>query len=103
MKLLTKEIRDRLRTIYKSDRADPIVQVKFFTPDSSWTWYVTEGQDREDGDFEFYGYVEGFEGEWGYFVLSELERARGPLGLKIERDLHFPPKPFSQIKTRASV
>ena len=26
---------------------------KFFTPDSSWTWYVTEGAEQE-GDFIFY-------------------------------------------------
>ena len=42
--------------------------------------------------------VQGFsEEEWGYFVLSELESARGPLGLPIERDLHFKPSPFSQV------
>lgn len=34
--------------------------------------------------------------EWGYFVLSELSEARGPLGLPIERDLYFKPGPFSE-------
>jgi hypothetical protein len=46
----------------------------------------------------FFGYVIGFEKEWGYFSLSELESARGPLGPPIERDLHFTPKPFSEIE-----
>src|SRR5258707_6542550 len=73
---------------------DPIVHVKFFTPYSNWTWYVTEGEAEED-DFRFFGYVCGMEEEWGYFVLSELESARGPLGLPIERHLHFTPGPFS--------
>ena len=45
----------------------------------------------------FFGYVIGFEEEWGYFVLSELESIRGPGGLTIERDLHFRPGPFSQV------
>lgn len=59
------------RELYVSD------PLKFFTPDSGWTWYVTEGEE-EDGDFRFFGFVVGFEKEWGYFVLSELEGARGP-------------------------
>ena len=37
---------------------DPIVHTKFFTPDSNWTWYVTEGETEED-DFRFFGYVCG--------------------------------------------
>jgi hypothetical protein len=55
------------------------------SPDSNWTSYVTEGSE-EDGDFTFFGYVCGFEEEWGYFSLSELQAARGPWGLPIERD-----------------
>lgn len=70
--------------------------MKFFTPDSSWTWYVTEGEAQE-GDFLFFGYVVGHEREWGYFALSELEAVRGPLGLHLERDLHFEPRPMSSI------
>lgn len=42
-----------------------------------------------------FGWVEGFEKEWGYFSLDELAEARGPLGLPIERDLHFVPTPRS--------
>ena len=54
----------------------------------------------EDGDFRFFGYVIGLEEEWGYFVLSELESARGPLGLPIERGLYFKPGPFSEVIKR---
>jgi len=45
----------------------------------------------EDGDWLFYGLVDGFEKEWGYFSLKELESVRGPLGLGIERDIYFKP------------
>jgi hypothetical protein len=72
------------------------VHCKYFTPDSNWTWFATEGSEDE-GDFRFFGYVIGFEEEWGYFLLSELESARGPLGLPIERDLHFRPGPFREV------
>ena len=58
---------------------------------------MTEGEPDGDG-FRFFGYVIGHEREWGYFVLSELETVRGPLGLAIERDLYFTAKPFSQLQ-----
>ena len=73
---------------------DPLVICKFFTPDSNWTWYVLEF-DRED---VFFGWVVGFEHELGYFRLSELGSVRGPLGLSIERDLHFRPTKLSVVK-----
>ena len=38
--------------------------------------------------------------EWGYFALSELESARGPWGLPIERDLYFRTGPFSEVLAR---
>jgi len=97
MELLTAELRARLPPLYSQEQvSDPIVHCKFFTPDSNWTWYVTEGSAEED-DYRFFGYVYGMENEWGYFVLSELESARGPLGLPIERDLYFTPSPSSQV------
>ena len=68
---------------------------KFFTPDSFWTWYVSEF----DGDDLFFGWVVGLEKEFGYFRLSELCCARGPFGLPIERDLHFVPSRLSVVKT----
>ena len=76
-----------------------MVHAKFFTPDSNWTWFVTEGEADEE-DFRFFGFVCGQEEEWGYSVLSELETARGPQGLPIERDLHFRPGPFSEVFAR---
>ena len=100
MQLLTEELRATLPPHYAQDgNKNPTVHAKFFTPDSSWTWFVTEGNAEED-DFIFFGYVIGFEKEWGYFALSELESARGPLGLPIERDLYFKPAPWSEAIAR---
>jgi len=92
MKLLTKAIEAKLlkNPLYIHDGCKrPEVLVKFFAPDSNWTWYVTEGEKQEDGDWRFFGLVEGHETELGYFMLSELQSAKGPFGLKIERDLYF--------------
>jgi hypothetical protein len=101
MKLLTKEIIEKLPKLGAQDSKDPKevkIIVKFFDPTGSWTWYATEGQPVLDEagneiDFEFFGYVKGFENELGYFALNELLHAKdGLTGLKavpIERDLHF--------------
>jgi hypothetical protein len=97
MKLLTKELRRILPALYSQEHnPNPTVFAKFFTPDSNWTWWVTEGL-PEGEDFRFFGFVRGFENEWGYFMLSEIESARGPLGLPIERDLSFQPGPFHDV------
>jgi Protein of unknown function (DUF2958) len=101
MKLLTNAISQSLPPLRaQADATDPIVHVKFFTPDSSWTWYVTEGAPHGD-DFLFFGYVEGLDAEWGYFLLSELEGVRGHLGLPVERDLYFERTPISAIHRRS--
>lgn len=94
MKLLTKEIRRQLPPLGStSQQNDPIVVCKFFTPDSSWTWYAIEF----DGDDAFYGLVDGFAQEFGTFSLAELESVRGHFGLPVERDLHFKPAPASNF------
>ena len=92
MKLLTKEIRKNLPALYSNEDkgGDAMTVVKFFTPDSSWTWYATEF----DGNDLFFGKVVGHETELGYFSLAELQSVTGPLGLHIERDKFFTPKPL---------
>jgi hypothetical protein len=89
MKLLTDALRARLPPLYSQEgEAEPTVYAKFFLPGTGWTWYVTEGS-PQDEDFLFFGFVVGMESEFGYFLLSELEEAKTPLGLKVERDLYF--------------
>jgi len=98
MMLLTQEIRKRLPPLRAQDSlgGKAVAHVKFFTPDSNWTWFATEGQ-AEGDDFTFFGLVEGFEKELGYFSLAELQSARGPMGLPVERDLHWKPKTLKEI------
>ncbi len=74
---------------------DPTVWLKWFTPDSNYTFFLTEYDPEERLCF---GLVVGLETELGYFSLNELEETRGPLGLRLERDLHFTPKPLSEVR-----
>jgi|TARA_R100001530_G_scaffold53284_1_gene39344 hypothetical protein len=93
MELLTDEIKAKIPGLYSTDGAETHTAVcKFFDPSSSWTWYVVEGTEQDDGNWVFFGLVEGFEREWGYFSLDELQGVTGSLGLGIERDLYFEPE-----------
>ena len=64
-----------------------------FRDSSGWTWWASEYDPEEH---LFFGLVEGFEREYGYFSLDELEEIRGPGGLTVERDLYWKPKPLRQ-------
>ena len=77
------------------NEAAPVVRVKLFTPDSSWTWYLLEYDPATD---EAFGLVVGQETELGYFSLQELRDARGRLGLRIERDLYWAPRPIKEVR-----
>lgn len=96
MELLPNSIRETLPALYANEEIGLAAQavVKFFTPDSNWTWYGSEF----DGEDTFFGLVIGFVPELGYFSLSELTEARGPMGLPIERDMFFEPKSLQELR-----
>jgi hypothetical protein len=95
MQLLTKAIAKSLPKIgATSGQDDPMVLAKFFYPDFGWTWYAIEF----DGEDEFFGLVDGFERELGYFSLSKLQTTRGRLGCSIERDLYWEPCRLSELQ-----
>ena len=96
MELLPKGIREQLPELYTNEELGLAAQalVKFFTPDSNWTWYASEF----NGEDIFFGLVIGHEVELGYFSLSELESVRGPMNLPIERDLHFETKSLEELR-----
>jgi len=93
--LLDQSSREKLPHLYNGEEKglDAMAQVKFFTPDSNWTWYASEF----DGEDNFFGLVAGLELELGYFSLKELQEARGPFGLQIERDVAFEPKSLREL------
>ena len=63
--------------------------VKYFNPMGAATWLLSE-LDPEDGDTAFGLCDLGFgTPELGYVSLAELRSTRLPLGLYIERDIHF--------------
>ena len=100
MKLLTKELREKLlrngceQAKVKGTKAEkdfwPVV--KLFYPAGSSTWLITE-LDPEDEDVAW-GLCDLGMGcpEFGTVRISELESFRGPFELRIERDKFFEAK-----------
>lgn len=93
MKLITKALEKTFAKypLYSQDGKgnDAVVIAKFFLPGSGFTWYVTETEKQTNGDYMFFGYVEGLDSELGYFTLSQLQNVRGRFGLRVERDMYF--------------
>jgi hypothetical protein len=61
--------------------------VKLFTPDAQCTWLLTE-LGLDDIAFGLCDLGMGCP-EIGFVCMSEIRELRGPLGLPVERDLHF--------------
>lgn len=71
-----------------------VVHVKVFDPCGSATWWITEIDPRTG---EAFGFVTGLGcDEWGSVDLNELASVRNRMGLRMERDLHFTPKPLNR-------
>jgi len=67
---------------------DTICWVRFIVPGSSWQWYVIEYEPKTG---VFYGLVNGFEKELGYFALSDLNTVYAV------PDPSFSPTPLSRV------
>jgi hypothetical protein len=71
MQLITDD--DTFPSLYATEDLkadDKILQARFYEPSSNWVWYLTEYDPNENLAF---GYVIGFEQEWGYFSLTEMQ------------------------------
>jgi hypothetical protein len=55
---------------------------------------------QRSGQYLFFGLVNGFGIELGYFSLMVLEEVHGPLELPMERDLLFKPTSLRELKEK---
>lgn len=99
-RLLTESLKSVLPRLREQERSeDPTVYAVFSFPASGWKWFVMEGELTGE-DFLFFGYVIGFEGEFGHFSLSELE-AVDIHGIRVERLQDFNPARLSECLSMA--
>ena len=78
----------------QENEKDATVYLRLYLLGSNWQWFVTE-LEAQDGDTLFFGFVAGFEKEWGYFRLSEMREAG-----QLIYDCEFAPMPFSEVKAK---
>lgn len=103
--LMPQALFDTLPDLYtQEDVADPIVHAKYFTPDAGATWLIIEA-DKNTKPEDAYMLCFACLGphmldcaEPGYVTMRELTELRGPLGLRVERDLYWTPVPLSVAK-----
>ena len=92
MKLITREIEKTAPALYATEDVpadEKKIVAKFFTPTSSFTWYMVEYDPTERRAFGFVTSHMCPDGELGYFSISELESVRGPFGVGVERDMYY--------------
>jgi len=102
MRLITQTLKSSLPAIGETDgteAGDIVIRAKFFALGSAATWLIAE-YDAEDHIVFCYADLFGqgtFGGaEWGYSSVSEMESVMfGPIP-RIERDIHFTPRPFRE-------
>jgi hypothetical protein len=91
------EIAEELPPLYANENIglDAVAPLKLFSV-FGWTWYASE----YDPDKKlFFGLVDGFELELGYFSLDELESiGKDGRTLPVERDLHYQPKTLKELQ-----
>ena len=100
MKLMTKEIEEKLKSSHTDNRPlmEREVVVKYFNPTGAGTWLITNGEKDEDGNWLLFGYCHIFDWEWGDVYLPELQELKlPPFGLGIERDLYAAYKPVKEF------
>jgi len=94
MKMLTKEIEKKFENTpigTNESLMDAKVLVKYFNPYGRGTWYITEAE-RDGDDWLCYGYMNIFEWEAGYIMLSEILEAKVNVfghELPLERDMYL--------------
>ena len=90
--LMTKQMRKEIPPLYSTENKKPediTVHAHYFTPFSSYDWYITE----YDGKDTMFGLVKGHDTELGYVSLSELESQ----GMNVERDRYWNKKSLASV------
>ena len=94
MELIDKKLEEKFKEFPIESQDEKLgnaeVIAKFFNPTGVGTWYITEGNKLDNGDYEMFGYCHLGDDENAKFGTIYLSELRLPMGMSIERDLYFP-------------
>lgn len=100
MIILTEEIKKKILPLgYHGEIYEEEVNItlRFFCPQNSWEWFVTEGKEDDAGEWVFWGYVKKDFNEWELFTLKELNDFESKTGYQVIRDPYFLNKKIKDI------
>lgn len=101
MKLIGKQEIELIKKYQKLNKGkkpmEKNIPVHLFNPAGAGNWYVYEYSPKTQIAFGYVSLFNDWNDEWGSFAIWELEELQLPLGLKIERDLYWKPKPLKDI------
>ncbi|WP_211837827.1 DUF2958 domain-containing protein, partial [Porphyromonas levii] len=97
--LMPKPLEKLLPKLYATEKikllGDKIAYGRYFFPMGAYTSYILEYEPKEELGFGLT--TMGYGWELGYMSLAEMREVK-VMGLCIERDLYFDPKPLHQIE-----
>lgn len=83
----------KVPALYAQEKtADKMIYLRLTLFAFDWQWFVCECEIQKN-DILFFGYVVGFENEWGYFRLRELIQTG-----RMQIDGDFKPMKFSKAQ-----
>lgn len=89
--LLPKELEEEIPPLFSTEDvpfSEKTVSAILHHPLTDWSWLVTEYDPKSK---EAFGFVKGFEEEWGSFFIPELEQ------ICVYREEEFTPQKFSNL------
>lgn len=97
--LMPKPLQKQLPKLYATEKikllGDKVAYGRYFFPMGAYTSYILEYDPKEELGFGLT--TMGYGWELGYMSLAEMREVK-VMGLGIERDLYFEPKPLHQIE-----
>ena len=76
MELLPESLAKKIPALYSTENVelnDKVIVAKFFNPCGGQTWYIAEYSPEDRLAFGYCDLGTGFDPEWGYISLEELE------------------------------
>ena len=86
LRTLTESFNTAVGSTDGTPEAEKQVMAKVYSPTMNWTWTIYEAS-VEGEDLLFFGRVDGFESELGYFTLTDL-KTPGAFSQIITADSH---------------
>jgi hypothetical protein len=100
-KLLTAELKARLREVGNQNTYNPLMIAKFYNPAGRGIWFLSDYIEKDGKYVAYYMDARMRKDDWIYITEDELEGIRFfPQGACVERDVAFTERRFSELASQ---